>query len=60
MGQRGFEVGQEVRIIDGPFTDFSAVIKEIDLEKGKLRALVYVFGREVPAELGERQVKAWS
>jgi transcriptional antiterminator NusG len=59
MGEQSFEVGQEVRVIDGPFADFTGVIKEIDSKKGKLNVLVSVFGRETPVELDFRQVKAW-
>jgi len=59
MGEQTFEVGQEVRVIDGPFADFTGVIKEIDSKKGKLNVLVSVFGRETPVELDFREVKAW-
>jgi transcriptional antiterminator NusG len=59
MGEQRLEVGQEVRVIDGPFVDFTGIIKEIDSRKGKLNVLVSVFGRETPVELDFRQVKAW-
>ncbi len=59
MGEQRLEVGQEVRVIDGPFADFTGIIKEIDSKKGKLNVLVSVFGRETLVELDFRQVKSW-
>ena len=59
MGEQTFEVGQEVRVIDGPFADFTGIIKEIDSKKGKLNVLVSVFGRETSVELDFREVKVW-
>ncbi|MCC6627133.1 MAG: transcription termination/antitermination protein NusG, partial [Chloroflexi bacterium] len=44
-------VGQPVRIIDGPFTDFQGTVDEIDQAKGKVKVLVSFFGRETPVEL---------
>jgi len=46
-----FSVGEAVKIIDGPFTDFIGTIDEINEEKGKLKVLVSIFGRETPVEL---------
>jgi len=46
-----FEVGETVKINDGPFLNFSGVIEEIDPDKGKLRVTVNVFGRNTPVEL---------
>jgi len=46
-----FEVGETVKINDGPFLNFSGVIEEIDSDKGKLRVTVNVFGRNTPVEL---------
>ena len=46
-----FQVGDTVRIIDGPFADFRGEIDEINQEKGKIRVLVSFFGRETPVEL---------
>ena len=46
-----FEVGETVKINDGPFLNFSGVIEEIDPEKGKLKVTVNVFGRNTPVEL---------
>lgn len=46
-----FSVGEAVKIIDGPFSDFIGTIDEINEEKGKLKVLVSIFGRETPVEL---------
>ncbi len=53
----GFEVGQNVRIVDGPFQDFHGTVDDINLEKGKVKVLVNMFGRETPVEVGFDQVK---
>jgi transcription termination/antitermination protein NusG len=46
-----FQMGDTVRIIDGPFADFRGEIDEINEEKGKIKVLVSFFGRETPVEL---------
>ncbi len=51
-----FKEGETVKIIDGPFTDFLGKVAEIDEEKGQVRVLVSVFGRETPIELDFLQV----
>jgi len=51
-----FEVGDHVKIIDGPFTNFDGVVDEIKPEKGKLRVIVSIFGRQTPVELDFIQV----
>lgn len=51
-----FSVGEAVRIADGPFAEFLGTISEIDEEKGKLKVLVSIFGRETPVELDFLQV----
>ena len=51
-----FTVGEAVRIVDGPFTDFLGTIDEIDQAKGKVKVLVSIFGRETPVELDFLQV----
>jgi transcriptional antiterminator NusG len=51
-----FEVGDHVKIIDGPFTNFDGVIDETKAEKGKLRVIVSIFGRQTPVELDFIQV----
>jgi transcription termination/antitermination protein NusG len=53
----GFQVGQSVRIIDGPFVDFAGQVSEINLEKGKVKVLVSFFGRETPVELDFLEVE---
>jgi len=52
-----FSIGEAVKIIDGPFTDFLGTIDSIDKEKGKLKVMVSVFGRETPLELDFLQVR---
>jgi transcriptional antiterminator NusG len=52
-----FMVGQTIRIIDGPFTDFNGTIKELNKEKERLTVMVTVFGRSTPVELSYSQVE---
>lgn len=51
-----FSVGEAVKIIDGPFTDFLGTVDSIDEERGKVKVLVSIFGRETPVELDFLQV----
>lgn len=51
-----FSVGEAVKITDGPFADFLGTIHEIDEEKGKVKVLVSIFGRETPVELDFLQI----
>jgi len=51
------EVGDPVKIVDGPFKDFDGKISEVDKAKGKVKVLVNMFGRETPVELDFLQVK---
>ncbi len=51
------EIGDAVKITDGPFKDFDGKISEIDQTKGKIKVLVNMFGRETPVELDFLQVK---
>ena len=46
-----YQVGDTVRIIDGPLENFSGVVNEIDVEKNKVRVTISMFGRETPVEL---------
>lgn len=52
-----FDVGQVVRVIDGPFNDFNAVIEEVNYDKSRLLAAVQIFGRSTPVELEFHQVE---
>jgi transcriptional antiterminator NusG len=55
-----YTLGEHIRIKDGPFSDFTGVVDQINAEKGKLRVLVSIFGRETPVELDFLQVEALS
>jgi transcription termination/antitermination protein NusG len=52
-----FEVGDTVRVIEGPFANFSATIEEVKPEKQKVKVLVSIFGRATPVELDFNQVE---
>jgi transcriptional antiterminator NusG len=53
----GFQIGQSVRVTDGPFADFVGTVEEINAEKGKVKVAVSIFGRETPVELDFLQVE---
>ncbi len=46
-----FELGENVRVLEGPFANFTGVVDDVNLEKGKVRVLVSIFGRPTPIEI---------
>ena len=53
----GFQIGESVLVTDGPFSDMVGVVDAIDVDKGRVRVLVSMFGRETPVELDFLQVE---
>ncbi len=51
-----FDIGDEIRVADGPFANFNGTVQEVNPEKGKIRVLVSIFGRPTPVELDFIQV----
>jgi transcriptional antiterminator NusG len=51
------KIGDRVKISDGPFKDFDGKVSEVDMEKGRIKVLVTIFGRETPVELDFLQMK---
>ena len=56
-GSAFFEIGANVKITDGPFKGFEGKVSEIDKERGKIKVLVNMFGRDTPVELDSLQIK---
>jgi transcriptional antiterminator NusG len=53
----GFQIGESVLVTDGPFSDMLGTVDSIDVDKGRVRVMVSMFGRETPVELDFLQVQ---
>ena len=55
--KKSFEIGDSVKLVDGPFAEFNAIVDEVKPDKGKLKVLISIFGRSTPMELDFEQVE---
>ncbi|NBC28563.1 MAG: transcription termination/antitermination factor NusG [Spirochaetes bacterium] len=55
--KQSFTAGEQVRIVEGPFDSFTGTVEDVNVEKGKLRVTVGIFGRSTPVEVGFLQVE---
>ncbi|MCK9578250.1 transcription termination/antitermination protein NusG [bacterium] len=51
-----FDIGETIKIIDGPFKDYDGKVSEVDKEKGKVKVMINMFGRDTPLELDSLQI----